>query len=525
MLTIPKWKVYTIIFTCLISIYLSIPTLFPQITDSSLKSAFPANKVNLGLDLRGGASLLLEVDSKHYFSEQLENTVEQIKTKLRMEKIGFEKFNINEDYITIHLSSTDSIYEAKTIIYNIFGNTAQIEANKNVLILSLAQIIKSGIKNNLMAQTQEIIRRRIDETGTKEVDLQMQGDNQILLQVPGLENPEQIKRLLGQTAKLSFHLVDDSVRLSDAANGKVPYGSKLLPLDTKERGNFGKSVLVVKSRAALSGDMLTDAQTTVNNGSAVVHFKLTGVGSKIFADLTSKNTGKLLAIVLDGKIISAPGIREPILGGSGTISGNFSIQSANELALLLRAGALPAPINIVEERTVGPSLGADSIEAGIKAVVAGVILVMLLMFVFYGLFGMVANFALLFNLLMTIAALSLFSATLTLPGIAGMVLTLGMAVDANVLIFERVKEEVKKGKTPLSALESGYNLAFSTILDSNLTTILAAIILYIFGTGPVKGFAVTLTIGILCSMFTAVSLTKLIIAKWYRTKKPKLLML
>jgi protein-export membrane protein SecD len=377
-------------------------------------------------------------------------------------------------------------------------------------------------RRQAVEQSIEIIRRRIDETGTKEPTIQREGQDRILVQLPGVDNPEHVKALLGRTAKLTFQLVDQSVTVEDARRGRLPPGDEILPAVDEGRGRGGGAgAYVVRKRVMVGGDTLTDAQATFQNNEPVVSFKFDSVGGKKFGDATRENVGKPFAIVLDNKVISAPVIREPILGGSGIISGSFTVQSASDLALLLRAGALPAPISILEERTVGAELGADSIHAGAIASIVGVVLVVIFMVLFYGLFGVFADVALLFNLCLMLGALSLLGATLTLPGIAGIALTMGMAVDANVLIYERIKEELRGGRSMLSSLEAGFTRAFGTILDSHVTTLVAGILLYWLGSGPVKGFAVTLSIGVLTSLFSAILVTRLQIVTWLRRLKPK----
>ncbi|RZI47413.1 protein translocase subunit SecD [Rickettsiales endosymbiont of Peranema trichophorum] len=520
MLTVPRWKSILIVLVSLLSFYISIPTLFPSVLQSRYSWMMPSYRVNPGLDLKGGVSLLLEVDTDGYRKQQLRNIVEQLKTHLTNTKTSFQTVISSDNRIIVESIQDSQIHKVKEAVFEVCGHSAIIQPQGNSIEIVLDDSTFNEMRKNLMAQTFEIVHRRIDQMSTKEVDIQFQGTNRILLQVPGLYDPHEVKRILGTTAKLSLHLVDETLQHNNLGKS-IPFGVQILPVDSQHDDGHTR-VLAIKSHPVITGDMLLEARSTINEYHApVVQFRLNNVGTKLFAEATSNNRGKLLAIVLDARIISAPVINEPITAGSGVISGNFSIQSANELALLLRAGALPAPINIVEERTVGPSLGSDSIAAGKKAVIAGVAMVVALMFICYGFFGVIANIALAVNLFMLIAILAILEATLTLPGIAGIVLTLAMAVDANVLIFERVKEEQKKGRTPLAALEAGYDIAFTTILDSNLTTIIAAIVLYIFGVGPVKGIAVTLIIGIICSMFTAVSLTKLIIAKWYRIRKPQ----
>jgi preprotein translocase subunit SecD len=369
----------------------------------------------------------------------------------------------------------------------------------------------------------EIARIRIDETGTKEPTIQRQGDERILVQVPGIENTEELKRRLQTTAKMTFHLFHRDAETFRPGD-RVPPGA--IALEGRERTEGqGAPVYLLRKAAAVGGESLVDSQPTTDQrtGEVVVSFRFDNRGARRFGDVTRTNVGKPFAIVLDDKVISAPVIREPILGGSGQISGGFTFQSANELALLLRAGALPAKTTILEERTVGPGLGADSIAAGKIASIVGLIAVIAFMAVIYGLFGVLADVALVVNMVLILGALSLLQATLTLPGIAGIVLTIGMAVDANVLIFERIREEVRAGRTPISAIDAGYGRALTTIIDANLTTLIAALLLYFFGSGPVRGFAVTLSIGIVTSMFTAIMLTRLMVVAWLRQARPKAL--
>ena len=346
----------------------------------------------------------------------------------------------------------------------------------------------------------------------------MQGEDRILLQVPGLQDPESLKRLLGKTAKMSFHLMDEADPFASSVRKAKP---GYLLLDDVKPDVTQK--YLVKKRVALSGDLLVDSQPTFDQGQPVVSFRFNNLGGKKFAKITSENINKPFAVVLDGKVITAPRINGAILGGSGIITGGFSVNEANELSLLLRSGALPAPITVIEERTVGPSLGADSIEAGKTAAIIAIILVIVMMAILYKRFGIFSNIALIFNLILILAILSLFGATLTLPGIAGVVLTMGMAVDANVLIFERIREEIRIGKTPFAAVDNGFSAAFTTILDSNITTLIATFLLFSYGTGPVKGFAVTLSVGIFCSMFSAILLTRMFVVLWLKKNKPKTL--
>lgn len=514
MLRIPLWKLVLSFLICFLSIYLSIPT-FVDLNKYGLESFFPDKKVNLGLDLRGGSYLLIEAKMNSYQADLLAKNIDTLQSKLKAEKDLQVQLSTDSKGITAKFINEEAAGRFKKLVKDNIGSFFVISSQaKDSMRLNINEDDMERDRKNMIQQSIEIIRRRVDETGTKEVDLQRQGDNYILLQVPGVEHPDQLKRIIGKTAKMTFHLVDSFT--PNPHEKKL--GTKLLPIEEKD-GSF--KMISVQSIPFLTGDRLVDAQPSVRDGQPVVNLRMDTNGAKIFANVTAKNIGTAFAIVLDNLVISAPVIRESIPSGNGQISGNFTIASAGELALLLRAGALPVPLEIVEERSVGPSLGLDSIKAGSKAVILGFVLVVLFMFIFYYFFGMIANLALIFNFFLIISVLALFGATLTMPGIAGIVLTLGMAVDANVLIFERIREELHKGRSALSAIESGYHMAFNTIFDSNITTIIAGVILYLFGAGPIKGFAVTMVVGILCSMFTAVTLSKIIVALWYKNVRPK----
>ncbi|MBT3929227.1 MAG: protein translocase subunit SecD, partial [Rhodospirillaceae bacterium] len=385
--------------------------------------------------------------------------------------------------------------------------------------LSMSEDAERARRQSAVEQSIEIVRRRVDETGVAEPVIQQQGDSRILVQLPGIKDPERIKRLLGQTAKLNFHMLDETVSIQEAESGTLPAGSMLLYGPEEE----GRIPYVVRRTVEVGGDRLVDAQPTFQDGQPIVSFRFDAAGGRRFGELTSQNVGRRLAIVLDREVVSAPRIQTAINGGSGIITGRFTPQEVTELSILLRAGALPAPLTVLEERTVGPGLGADSIEAGKIASIIGLAAVVVFIVISYGLFGLMAAIALLFNLSLIVALLSVLQATLTLPGIAGIVLTIGMAVDANVLILERIKEETRNGRTPISAVDAGYRRALTTIIDSNLTTLIAAILLFQFGTGPIKGFAVTLSIGIITSMFTALMLTRLFVVVWLRRRRPQTL--
>tara|TARA_Y100000741_G_scaffold61188_1_gene43089 strand:- start:470 stop:2020 length:1551 start_codon:yes stop_codon:yes gene_type:complete len=471
-------------------------------------------KVNLGLDLQGGSYLLLEIDTEPLIKERIQNKVVPLKKFLNKNNFSYTSFVISSNKISFNLndkdikkfekiffSEKDNLLNSYIPKYNNFELDFKLVNDSVEIFFSKFGIL--NLNNLALNQSIEIVRRRIDDTGTKEPTILQRGDKRILVELPGIKDPERIKNLLGKTAQLNFRLVSDE---------KSEFGFDELISDTGEK-------LIVNKRIIFSGENLVDAQPRMDNqtNQPIVSFTLDRLGSQRFGKSTLNNVGKRIAIVLDNQIISAPSIREPITGGSGIISGDFSFQEATDLALLLRSGALPTPIEIVEERSVGPDLGQDSINSGTISLIIGFALVILFMIFKYRIFGLIANFALIANLLMLVGVLTILEATLTLPGIAGIILTVGMAVDANVLIFERIKEELKTEKSLIHAFDSGYKRAKITVLDANITTLIAAVILFIFGSGPVKGFAVTLGIGILTTLYSAYfiarHLTSIIILK------------
>ena len=512
----PRWKLILIFLICSFGIVLAMPNFVNSSKLEQLPDWWPKQTMNLGLDLRGGSHLLLAVDFPYYYKEQIENLKDNLRKELRTEKIGYVNLNILKDGVSFKLRDEAQ----KDLVNSLLKKNTDLDISfvNELFIAKYSESYIKSIKDKLIDQSIEIIRRRVDETGTKEPIIQRQGEDKVLLQVPGLQDPEHLKTLIGQTAKLTFHLVNESM----ASNDHLPPDTMILPGESETPGKTYN--IAVYKKIVLNGDLLSDARVSFNQYSKpVVAFSFNSLGAKQFGDITRQNVGKRLAIVLDNKLICAPSINEPILGGSGTIAGNYTAKTANDLALLLRAGALPAPLKIIEERTVGPSLGAVSIAQGKLAALISVILVVVFMVIVYGVFGFFANIALCFNLIFLVAILSLLQATLTLPGIAGIVLTMGMSVDANVLIFERIREESKNGLSAIISVERGFEHAFNTIIDSNLTTILVGIFLYAFGTGTIKGFAVTLVVGIATSMFSAVTLTRLMIGKWLHVVRPKTL--
>tara|TARA_Y100000816_G_scaffold218632_1_gene163673 strand:- start:95 stop:1639 length:1545 start_codon:yes stop_codon:yes gene_type:complete len=460
-------------------------------------------RVNLGLDLQGGSYLLLEINSDPLIKEKIQSKVIPLKKMLKEKNFNYSNFKINEQNLTFSIDDIEKFellfFQKKDNFlnpyidrYNSFELDLKIlDSNKIQVLFSKYGLL--SINNSALNQSIEIVRRRIDDVGTKEPTILQRGDKRILVELPGLKDPERIKKLLGKTAQLNFRLVSDNEE----------FGSEKLVSENDEDLNVSKRII-------MTGENLIDAQPNFNNQSnePTVSFTLDRLGARKFGRTTTDNVGKRLAIVLDGTVISAPSINEPITSGNGMISGNFSFQEATDLALLLRSGALPTPLTVVEERTVGPDLGADSIKSGITSLIIGFILVILFMFYKYKLFGLIANLALIANLIMLIGVLTILEATLTLPGIAGIILTVGMAVDANVLIFERIKEELRTEKSPIHAFDMGYSKAKITVLDANITTLIAATILFAFGSGPVKGFAITLGIGIITTLFSAYFLAR-----------------
>lgn len=519
MLYFAQWKVLLIVAVCALGVLLSLPNVFSPSFLAGLPRFLPHKQVALGLDLRGGSYMLLKVDFGVEEREQLQSTIDRVRNALLDANIGYTGLKVANEAIHFKIRQLNRVDDARAALRKIDPTLAvKINSDGQGMIGFVRQAAESQ-RTQAVQQSVEIIRRRIDETGIKAPTIQRQGANRILVELPGVGNPEHIQALIGRTAKLTFQLVDTHVSLSSAEAGNLPPGDEILPAAPGAGG--GESAYVVRRRIVVDGGQLVNAQATFENNEPVVSFRFNGLGARRFGDVTRDNVGKPFAIVLDKKVISAPVIREPILGGSGIISGNFTVQSASDLALLLRAGALPAPLTTLELRTVGPSLGADSIHAGALASIVGVALVVVFMFLFYGLFGLFADIALVFNLSLMLGSLSVLGATLTLPGIAGIALTMGMAVDANVLIYERIREEIRAGRSMLSALDAGFKRAFGTIFDSHFTTLVAGVLMFWLGSGPVRGFAVTLSIGVLTSLFSAILVTRLLIVTWLRRTKPK----
>jgi preprotein translocase subunit SecD len=526
MLFFTRWKAAAILLTALIVCLFAVPNFFPESTVRTWPS-WAQRHIVLGLDLQGGSHLLLEVDANAVRKERLQGISEEVLRLLRQARIPFTGRAIHGNSVEVRITreadvetAQSKLRELSQPLAGILGTSGQrsinITESGGLITLTPSDAAVTERIRQAVDQSIQIIERRVNELGLVEPTIQREGLDRILVQVPGLQDPSRLKEILGKTAKLDFRMVDQSTSAEQALASHVPADSEILD------GEKGEKYLIEK-RVLVSGADLTDAQPGFDqrNGEPIVSFRFNSVGARKFAEATQQNVGKPFAIVLDNKVISAPVIREPILGGSGEISGNFTVEQANDLAILLRAGALPAPLTIVEERTVGPGLGQDSINAGEHAAYAGAALVVFFMLVTYGLFGLFANIAVAINVAMIFGVLSMLNATLTLPGIAGIVLTVGIAVDSNVLIYERIREEVRAGRSAISAIDAGFSRALATILDSNITTFIAAAVLFYIGTGPVRGFAVTLGIGILTSLFTAFTLTRLIVAYWVRLWRPR----
>ena len=543
MLRFPIWKIIIILLPCLWGVYSFSPHFFysqvEKYNDFKKTEKFktdnqhpekllwydwaPSNLVNLGLDLRGGAHVLVEVNLEDVYSERILNFWPEIRKNLRTIRGDVGSFTQNlsdDDSLIIKISKKSGISDAISILSNQISQSNKVlnfsKFEENKIKVSFNQQEKNKIDKQTMDQSLEIIRRRVDEAGTREPTIQKQGDRRIVIQVPGLGSAEELLQLIGKTAKLTFH----QVIKNNVSCEKKPSSRNIIVPNIDDIN----SCLELEKRFVVSGSQLTNAQPSFDqNNRPAVSFQFNPVGGRKFGDYTKNNIGNPFAIVLDNQVISAPIIQSHIPGGSGIITGDFTVEESNRLAILLRAGALPASIKVLEQRTVGPELGADSIQSGkIAAIISG-LLVLFFMFFSYGLFGLFANIGLIFNISLIFSIMAYFSATLTLPGIAGIVLTIGMAVDANVLIFERIKEEIKTNKSLYRAIELGYEKALTSIIDANVTTFIAALILFVLGSGPIKGFSVTLGIGIVTSVFTAVYLTRLLISVYFNVTKPKVL--
>jgi preprotein translocase subunit SecD len=528
MLYFSRVKMLVILGTALLVCAFAIPNLFPKSTFAALPK-WAQRHIVLGLDLQGGSHLLLQVDISAVRKEMIENLRDDVRRVLREARIGYSNLTNRGMTVEVRIRDDADLNQAMTRLRTlsqplggILSGSGQqslevAQENRVVRLTTTEPAINERVRQ-AVDQSIQIVERRVNELGTVEPLIQRQGADRILVQVPGLEDPQRLKELIGTTAKLNFKMVDASVLPDQAQQGRLPLDSELVKGSKKEGGN----PYVLEKRIMVSGEDLTDAQPGFDQrtNEPIVTFRFNSRGSQAFARATQQNVGRPFAIVLDNEVISAPVIREPIIGGSGQISGSFTVEQANDLAILLRAGALPAPLTIVEERTVGAGLGQDSIEKGRIAALIGSVLVIGFIFASYGFLGIIANLALVVNIGMLLGILSLLTATLTLPGIAGIVLTVGMAVDSNVLIYERMREESRAGRSAITAIDAGFTRALATILDANFTTLIAAAVLFFLGSGPVRGFAVTLIVGIFTTVFTAFTFTRLLVAMWVRWARP-----
>jgi len=531
MLYFSRWKTTLIWLAVLAGVVFAFPNVLSQQQTEALPDWVPSKQLTLGLDLQGGSYMLLQVEREDIIKDRLTTTVDDVRRLLREAGIGYTGLSGTGQMVQVRIRDDARVEEAKEILAELsepvsaglFGGGTVTEATVEEMRPGQLRILLTdeGITyrvSSAVAQSIEVVRKRIDELGTTEPVIQRQGDDRILVQVPGLDDPERLKNLLNQTAKLAFRMVDTTMPVQEAIQGRPPANSEVLYTTDDPPIPY-----LIQRTVLVSGENLVDAQAGYDQrtNEPIVSFRFDSKGGQRFGQATTQFVGLPFAIVLDDQVVSAPVIREPILGGTGQISGNFDVQSANDLAILLRAGALPATLTVIEERTVGPGLGADSVAAGEIAGIIGALLVLGFMFVAYGMLGFIANLALIANVCMIIAILTMLGATLTLPGIAGIVLTVGMAVDSNVLIYERIREEHRAGRSLIQAIDAGFSKAFATILDANVTTLIAAVILFYLGTGPVRGFAVTLAVGIVTTVFTAFTFTRWMVAEWVRRKRPK----
>ena len=505
-----SWKLILVIIVVIAAVVYILPSIKP--------TWWPHKKINLGLDLQGGMHLVLEVDTEKALESTIERIRLEIRNLLKKERIRFLNIErVNGAKISVRLQGKDNIDGFERILNKEFEDLRLVSRSTDDGVLSIVMDLPEEeadhIKKLATRQALETIRNRIDQFGVSEPDIRLQGEKRILIQLPGIKDTQRAKDLIGKTALLEFKLVDETHDVNAARKGNIPLGSEILTQITKDSKTNReiKSYFLIKKQTLLTGANLTDARVQIDSQFNEPYVSLTfdKKGGRIFAKITEENVKKRLAIVLDNHVYSAPVIQEKIAGGEARITGNFTMEEAKDLAIALRAGALPAPVKILEERTVGPSLGADSINKGLISVCVGGILVVLFMIIYYKGSGLIADLALILNIILIAAGLAVFQATLTLPGIAGIILTIGIAVDANVLIFERIREELGIGKTPRAALDAGYKKATLTILDANVTTLIAALVLFQFGTGPVKGFAVTLSLGVIASLFTSLIITRL----------------
>ena len=527
MLDFPTWRKVWLWSIAIIAMLAALPSLLSA-TSVRWPDALPQPMVNLGLDLAGGSHILLEADPADVAAQRLENMEENVRSLMRNAepRIRIGDVSTRGGQLSFILDDPSQMDQAREVMLPSINGTGLVREwdltmeDGNRMILSPTTDGTDTAVNDAMESAIEVIRKRIDELGTREPTIIRQGDTRIVVQVPGLEDPDQLKALLGETAELEFKLVDQNALPSDVAEGRAPPGSEIFPYAATS--DFAGQNLAVRRLGGIRGDNLTGAQQSFDpqTNEPVVNIQFDSDGGRRFAKLTTENVGKPFAIILDGQVLSAPNINEPIRGGTAQISGGFNVETANRLAISLRSGALPVELAVVEERTVGPDLGADSIRSGMLAMAIGSLLVIALMIASYGRFGVYATIALVINILMLLGIMAGLGTTLTLPGIAGFVLTIGAAVDANVLINERIREERARGRRVVAAVETGYKEASRAIYDANITNFIAGVLLFLFGSGPIRGFAVVLVIGLFTSVFTAVTLTRMWVAAWLRKARP-----
>ena len=522
MLALSRWKIVLVLGSLLFGLLFTLPNVVPG---AVLPGWLPNQQLNLGLDLQGGSYILMEVDTAALRKERLTNLTEDVRTKLKTAQIEFTELAVAGEAINVRITDPAQVDAAFRLLNNSLGErlptggrdvVLQTRPDQHLEVAFVAQAANAAAQD-AVTRSIETIRKRIDALGAKDPSITQQGSDRIVIEAPGESDPEKLKAIVGKTAKLTFQMVDTEIPPEDVAAHRIPPEDEVLPSDDRYAPAY-----VVKKRSVVTGEMLTSASGSHDeNNAPAVAFSFNGQGTSRFAMVTSQNIGKPFAIVLDKRVISAPNIRTAITGGSGEITGNYTEESANDLALLLKSGALPAPLNMVEQHTVGAELGADAVKAGQISILIGAALIFAFILLAYGLFGGFAAIALAINGLMIVGAMSVFHATLTLPGIAGLVLTLAVAVDANVLIYERMRDEVRGGRPPMSAADAGFKRALTTIIDANVTTVVAAVIMFNLGAGPVKGFALTLLIGVITSVFTAVLITQVLIGWWFRAFHPK----
>ncbi len=534
MIYVGRWTMISVVTAVMLGFLFALPNFLSEETRANMPGWLPSTPLTLGLDLQGGSYVLLEVDLAGVRSDRLTAVEGDVRLRFNSAepRILYQNLDMRNDMVTVTVTDPARFEDARTIVNQIINPAGAamlgigpateyqlLDDGSGNMRVGFAPNFERLLANQIIAQSIEVVRRRIDEIGTREPTIQQQGADRILVQVPGLEDTQELRAILQRTARMNFRLVDETGDVQAAVAGRVPPGSELLYEE-----NLGQQYpILIQRRIMVSGDRLTNASVGFDQQRAqtVVNFRFDGAGARQFGDVTRTNVGRRFAVVLDNEVISAPVINEAILGGSGQISGNFTPDTANQLAVLLNAGALPADLLIIEERSVGAELGADSVSAGSNSAMLGFALVIVFILLSYGTFGGFASIGVAVNLILLLGVMSALGATLTLPGIAGIVLTLGMSVDANVLIYERIREEMRQGKTAIAAIDTGFRRAMSAIIDSNLTTILAALILFQLGSGPVRGFAVTLGLGIILSFFSAVMVTRLMIILWIRRVKPK----